>query len=188
MGAADLSVVKDLAELGLGVPVVSNGNVRTWEDIKLNREETGADGIMVGETLLANPWFVGAPFFLLALMINRIECYSIFENRVPDPVLISLEYLDICKSYPETATISAIRTHVRHFVEFQWYVFSTVLRDLVACLTTSSSRRPWYKKFRACLNNCETVEEIETLLLNKVTNGELRPVPRASDHCPRARR
>lgn len=58
MGAADLSVVKALSEQGLDIPVVSNGNVRTWEDIKRNREETGADGIMVGETLLANPWFV----------------------------------------------------------------------------------------------------------------------------------
>lgn len=58
VGAADLSVVKALSEQGLDIPVVSNGNVRTWEDIKRNREETGADGIMVGETLLANPWFV----------------------------------------------------------------------------------------------------------------------------------
>lgn len=58
MGAADLSVVKALSELGLEIPVVSNGNVRTWEDIVRNREDTGADGVMVGETLLANPWFV----------------------------------------------------------------------------------------------------------------------------------
>ena len=48
-------MVKDLVERGLGIPVVSNGNVRTWEDIVLNRRETGADGVMVGETLLANP-------------------------------------------------------------------------------------------------------------------------------------
>lgn len=64
-GAADLSVVKDLVERGLGIPVVSNGNVRTWEDIALNKEETGADGVMVGETLLANPWFVRASFLFM---------------------------------------------------------------------------------------------------------------------------
>ena len=114
-------MVKDLVELGLGIPVVSNGNVRTWEDIALNREETGADGVMVGETLLANPWFVRASFLFIYFCV-KVEFYSIFENLVPDPVLISLEYLDICKSYPDTATISTIRAHVRHFVEFQWYV------------------------------------------------------------------
>ena len=40
------------------VPVVSNGNVRTWEDVQENRRTTGADGVMVGEALLANPWCV----------------------------------------------------------------------------------------------------------------------------------
>lgn len=42
---------------------------------------------------------------------------------VPDPVGISLEYLDICREYPGTA-IPAIQTHIRHFVEFQWYVWT----------------------------------------------------------------
>lgn len=59
VGAADLDTVKKLKEAlqqeGQGVPVVSNGNVRTWEDVVKNREETGVDGIMVGETLLGNP-------------------------------------------------------------------------------------------------------------------------------------
>ena len=56
-GAADLSQVKVLKER-LRVPVVSNGNVRTWEDVVANQAETGADGIMVREALLANPWSV----------------------------------------------------------------------------------------------------------------------------------
>ncbi len=47
-------MVKALVE-GIGVPVVSNGNVRTWDDMLQNAEYTGASGIMVGETLLANP-------------------------------------------------------------------------------------------------------------------------------------
>lgn len=42
----------------VSIPVVSNGNVRTWEDVVKNEEFTGADGIMVGETLLGNPWYV----------------------------------------------------------------------------------------------------------------------------------
>ncbi len=54
-GAADLSRVRALKER-VRIPVVSNGNVRTWEDVVANQAETGADGIMVGETLLANPW------------------------------------------------------------------------------------------------------------------------------------
>jgi len=47
------------------VKVVSNGNVGTWEHIVKNLEETGADGVMVGETLLGNPWFASSESFEL---------------------------------------------------------------------------------------------------------------------------
>ncbi len=54
-GPADLSQVRVLKE-HVRIPVVSNGNVRTWGDVQRNREDTGADGVMVGEALLTNPW------------------------------------------------------------------------------------------------------------------------------------
>ncbi|KAH9932977.1 uncharacterized protein B0H18DRAFT_952126 [Fomitopsis serialis] len=83
----------------LSVPVVSNGNVRTWEDVEKNRAYTGADGVMVGETLLGNP--------------------CLFANTIPDPVSISREYIDICREHPGTATMQTIQTHVRHFIDHQ---------------------------------------------------------------------
>ncbi|KZT25648.1 FMN-linked oxidoreductase [Neolentinus lepideus HHB14362 ss-1] len=62
-GAAFLGEVRRLkfgsgedGEAGVGIPVVSNGNVRCYADVARNLEETGADGVMVGETLLGNPW------------------------------------------------------------------------------------------------------------------------------------
>jgi tRNA-dihydrouridine synthase 1 len=54
-GAADLNEVKRLKD-GLSIPVISNGNVRTHADLWDNLALTGADGLMVGETLLGNPW------------------------------------------------------------------------------------------------------------------------------------
>ncbi|KAH9856848.1 FMN-linked oxidoreductase [Lenzites betulinus] len=143
-GAADLSQVRALKER-VGIPVVSNGNVRTWEDVQKNREETGADGIMVGETLLANP--------------------CLFANITPDPVTISLEYLDICREYPDTATLQTIQTHVRHFVDHQ------------------CGRRPWYNKFRAALGRCESVESVERLLRMKVQRWRgLAPLDDGDSH------
>jgi tRNA-dihydrouridine synthase len=56
-GAADLSQVKRLKD-NLSIPVVSNGNVRVWSDLEENLNHTGADGCMVAETLLGNPWCV----------------------------------------------------------------------------------------------------------------------------------
>ncbi|KAJ6495409.1 FMN-linked oxidoreductase [Mycena sanguinolenta] len=104
-GAADLSQVKILKD-NLNIPVVSNGNVRVWNDLEENLKTTGADGLMVAELLLGNP--------------------CLFANKVPDPVDISLEYLAICRDYPGTASFPMITTHIRHFVDFQchrrpWY-------------------------------------------------------------------
>ncbi|EMD35626.1 hypothetical protein CERSUDRAFT_85566 [Gelatoporia subvermispora B] len=128
-GAADLDQVKRLKD-NLAIPVISNGNVRTWEDVENNRAYTRADGIMVGETLLANP--------------------CVFADKTPDPVLVSLEYLDLCREHPGTATIQTIQTHVRHFVDHQ------------------CGRKPWFNKFRASLNQSKTVDGIDKLLRSKV--------------------
>ncbi|KIJ11169.1 hypothetical protein PAXINDRAFT_171866 [Paxillus involutus ATCC 200175] len=130
-GAADLDAVRELKE-ALAVPVVSNGNVRAFSDIRNNVAYTRADGAMVGETLLGNPCLFSG-------------------SDIQDPVLISLEYLDICKLLPHVATLKTIQAHVRYIIEFQ-------------CV-----RRPWYSKFRLALSNCESLDDIEALLLGKVT-------------------
>ncbi|KAF7344411.1 FMN-linked oxidoreductase [Mycena sanguinolenta] len=159
-GAADLSQVKRLKD-NLNIPVVSNGNVRVWNDLEENLKTTGADGtfhstlagfqtadphlisgLMIAETLLGNP--------------------CLFANKVPDPVDISLEYLAICRDYPGTASFLMITTHIRHFVDFQCH------------------RRPWYHKFRSALNACTTLDDLERLLRVKVERWRGR-VPRPMD-------
>lgn len=121
--------MKALVE-GVDIPVISNGNVRTWDDVLHNKDYTGARGVMVGETLLGNPY--------------------LFEGTLPDPVAISLEYLELCRMYPDTATLKTIQTHIRHFIEHQ-------------CV-----RRPWFTQFRTQLGQCVSLDEIEVLLQVKV--------------------
>ncbi|THU78747.1 FMN-linked oxidoreductase [Dendrothele bispora CBS 962.96] len=137
-GAADLSEVKRLKDSGkLHIPLISNGNVRVHTDLGDNLKYTGADGLMVGETLLGNP--------------------CIFTNKIPDPVDISLEYLNLCRTYANTIPISSVKTHVRHFVDFQ------------------CSRQTWFTTFRTALGNCATLDEIEHLLCRKVERWRGRP-------------
>lgn len=95
---------------------------------------------------------------------------SLFSNLTPDPVDISLEYLAICRTFPETVTIPSIQTHIRHFVEFQWSValYVCFLSSNLMSMNTYSARRPWFKQFRTALSNCGTVDEIEHLVARKV--------------------
>jgi tRNA-dihydrouridine synthase 1 len=53
---------------------------------------------------------------------------SLFANIVPDPVRISLEYLQICEELPNVATYKTIEAHIKHFIEFQWQVAHLRLR------------------------------------------------------------
>ncbi|GLB42381.1 putative catalyzes the synthesis of dihydrouridine, a modified base found in the D-loop of most tRNAs [Lyophyllum shimeji] len=140
-GAADLGEVKRLKE-ALRIPVISNGNVRVWGDISQNLDFTGADGVMVGETLLGNP--------------------CLFANKLPDPVDIALEYLDLCRAFPGTAPVPVVQTHVRHVIEFQ------------------CGRRPWFQKFRAALGRAKSIEDVEKLLRTRVERWRGRP-PRGLD-------
>jgi tRNA-dihydrouridine synthase 1 len=122
-GAANLDAVKELVQ-GLNIPVVSNGNVRTPADIHENLAHTGAQGIMVGETLLGNPWYVAV--FVCFCSDLAGCCASIFENKLPDPVDISLEYIELCRTYADTASLKTVETHIQHFFDFQWYVLAQV--------------------------------------------------------------
>ncbi|KAK0203736.1 FMN-linked oxidoreductase [Desarmillaria ectypa] len=142
-GPADLLQVKALTET-LRVPVISNGNVRVWSDIQSNLDYTGADGVMVGETLLGNP--------------------CIFSGTVADPVDISLEYLQLCRDYSDTATFPTIQTHIRHFVDFQ------------------CGRKPWYQKFCAALGTCYDIDDVERMLRIKVERWRGKPI--RSDNVP----
>ncbi|ORY44112.1 FMN-linked oxidoreductase [Rhizoclosmatium globosum] len=96
-GLADLNEVKILKDVVTSIPILSNGNVRTLQDVTKNLEFTGADGIMVGEALLANPW--------------------LFEGKEADSVGIIREYLDICANvHADAFSIPSVRQHIRNFL------------------------------------------------------------------------
>ncbi|KAG8928878.1 hypothetical protein FRC02_006373 [Tulasnella sp. 418] len=101
-GAAQLNWVKDiklaLQAAGLGsTKVLSNGNVRVFEDCQKNLESTGADGIMIGEALLKDPTFLS------------------HDTPRPHTLDICLEYLSLCGQYP-VASSDMIRRHLLHVV------------------------------------------------------------------------
>jgi hypothetical protein len=64
--------------------------------------------------------------------------------------------------YPGTATLKTIQTHIRHFMENQWWVTSSM--DSALSVMLCSNRRPWFSKFRTKLGQCASLDEIETLL------------------------
>ncbi len=54
-GKADWSMIKVVKD-SVGIPVIGNGDVRSAQDAKRMRDETGCDGIMIGRAIEGNPW------------------------------------------------------------------------------------------------------------------------------------
>jgi tRNA-dihydrouridine synthase len=76
-GRPDWSSVRAVRET-VGVPVIANGGIRTAADIRLCREETGCEAVMIGSGAFTNPFIArdesgGLPRFakLYALQIGE---------------------------------------------------------------------------------------------------------------------
>lgn len=54
-GRADWSAIKKLKDR-VGIPVVGNGDVCSWQDAMNMMEQTGCDGVAIGRAAQGNPW------------------------------------------------------------------------------------------------------------------------------------
>ncbi len=54
-GAADRGIMT-LVRKAVGIPVIANGDIRTWSDHKAMLEETGAAAAAIGRGACGNPW------------------------------------------------------------------------------------------------------------------------------------
>lgn len=54
-GQADWGMIK-VVKKSVAIPVIGNGDVRTAQDAKRMRDETGCNGVMIGRAVQGNPW------------------------------------------------------------------------------------------------------------------------------------
>ena len=84
-GQADWSIIKSVKE-SVSIPVIGNGDIKSYLDAKRMLDETLCDGIMIGRAAIGNPWIIK-------------ECADYLENgNLPSEISLS-DRIDMIKKH-----------------------------------------------------------------------------------------
>ena len=146
------------------MPVLANGDIRSFAEAQKCLEVTGADGVLSAEPLLSNPaLFSDPPYYE-----SPSDGYAPVPMDGTAGVDLLIEYLEICKTY--TTNFGYIRGHIWKLVG-HWMGELTDLRDEFVKengSVTMDRLIEWANKMKAAIEELERAE------------GRRRPIPKKS--------
>ena len=118
-GQCDLDIIKAV-KAAVSIPVIGNGDIRSYADAKIMLDETNCDGIMIGRAAFGNPW-------VLKEVVDGLAGKDHKQVRSFDQIYyyIKKQYAALIDLKGEAIATKEIRSHV------SWYLAGLPLNKRV---------------------------------------------------------
>jgi len=105
-GTADWDFIQNVKNV-VSVPVIANGDIKTYDDATECLKKSGADGIMIGRGTYGKPWFINqtAHFLKTGERLESPEIQKQFE-------IVQEHYDSIIEHYGEEQGVRVARKHL----------------------------------------------------------------------------